>query len=564
MITKERQLKQQLTDKNVVLEAILENVDQGIVMYDEQYRLQAWNRQWADILDLDPEFLAGRPLLEDIIRDEVERGIDHNLPGDIEDKVGYWMERVRSATGPYLAEQTFPDGRYVELWTNPLPYGGLVRTLSDVTARKRIERTLRDSEERYAMAMEGANEGLWDWDVAADEIFISERFGTLMGLKTGGNRIMPSEWLGRMHADDSDHYRACLLAHLRGETGMFDAEFRVLGDDDAYRWVWAHGCARRDVAGRVYRMAGSLDDVTSRKQAEAELLEAKRLADEAHRQVTEKNLMLEGLSAKLSKYLAPQVYSSIFTGKQSVEVATRRKKLTVCFTDIANFTEITDSLAHEDLTTLLNDFLTEMSRIAHSYGATIDKFIGDSIMLFFGDPESCGVENDAIACVKMALAMQQRMCELQGRWQSIGVETPVQLRVGISTGYCAVGNFGSEDRIDYTIIGSEVNLASRLQTHADLGGILIACETYSLVQHSILAEEQSPITVKGIARPVRTYKVTGIYDELEAQGQIIHTELEGIKVFVDLNRNDNETAIHAIDDVLQKLKANQVSSNGSQ
>ena len=107
----------------------------------------------------------------------------------------------------------------------------------------------------------------------------------------------------------------------------------------------------------------------------------------------------------------------------------------MCFTDIANFTEITANLAHEDLTTLLNDFLTEMSKIAHAYGATIDKFIGDSIMLFFGDPETRGVQSDAVACVRMALAMQQRMRELQVEWQDIGIETPFQLRVGINTGF---------------------------------------------------------------------------------------------------------------------------------
>ena len=315
IIGKYRQLEERLTNENLVLEAILDNVDHGIVMYDKHYRLQAWNRRWAEILGFDPQLLTKQPTLEEIIRDEVERGIDHHLPGDVDAKVRYWIERVHSATGPYLAEQTLPDGRCIELWTNPLPAGGLVRTLNDVTARKQAERTLKNSEERYALAMEGANEGLWDWDVAADEIFISERFAILMGLQMQGNLIMPKEWLGRMHPDDCDLYRSCLLAHLRGESEKFDAEFRVLGDDGSYRWVWAHGRGRRNDAGRVYRMAGSLDDITSKKLAEAELLKAKQLADVAHRQVTEKNLMLESLSAKLSKYLAPQIYSSIFTGK---------------------------------------------------------------------------------------------------------------------------------------------------------------------------------------------------------------------------------------------------------
>src|SRR4029079_15087137 len=113
------------------------------------------------------------------------------------------------------------------------------------------------------------------------------------------------------------------------------------------------------------------------------------------------------------KYLSPQVYSSIFTGQQSVEISSRRKKLTIFFSDIADFTQTTDSLESEELTALLNRYLTEMSRIALEHGATVDKYIGDAILAFFGDPESRGVQEDAVACVRMAIAMQRRMRDLQ-------------------------------------------------------------------------------------------------------------------------------------------------------
>ena len=111
-----------------------------------------------------------------------------------------------------------------------------------------------------------------------------------------------------------------------------------------------------------------------------------------------------------------------------------------------------------------------------------------------------------MACVNMAIAMQRRMQELQFAWRDAGLEKPFQLRIGVNTGYCTVGNFGSEDRMDYTIIGNEVNLASRLQSHAELGSILISHETYSLVKDTILAEEQDPIQAKGFAKPVRNYR----------------------------------------------------------
>ena len=131
--------------------------------------------------------------------------------------------------------------------------------------------------------------------------------------------------------------------------------------------------------------------------------------------LAEKSTAMEALSGKLAKYLAPQVYNSIFAGRQEVKITSQRKKLTICFSDIAGFTETTDRMESEDLTHLLNHYLTEMSKIASEYGATIDKYVGDAIVMFFGDPESRGVKEDALACVKMAIAMQRRMTELAER-----------------------------------------------------------------------------------------------------------------------------------------------------
>jgi adenylate cyclase len=142
-----------------------------------------------------------------------------------------------------------------------------------------------------------------------------------------------------------------------------------------------------------------------------------------------------------------------------------------------------------------------MAKIALDHGATIDKYVGDAILAFFGDPETKGIREDALACVDMALAMQARMLELQAEWRDAALEKPFQLRIGINTGYCTVGNFGSEDRMDYTIVGSAVNLASRLQSHAELGGILVSHETYSLVKDAVLAEERRPFGPRALPNP---------------------------------------------------------------
>jgi ribosomal protein S15P/S13E len=154
----------------------------------------------------------------------------------------------------------------------------------------------------------------------------------------------------------------------------------------------------------------------------------------ANEDLSGKNELLEAISKKLSRYLSPQIYASIFEGRQEVRIEGRRRKLTIFFSDIVGFTQTTDRMEPEELTGLVNDYLTEMSRIALRHGATIDKFIGDAILAFFGDPASRGAREDALACVRMALEMQERMRALRLRWEDEGLPFPFRIRIGINTG----------------------------------------------------------------------------------------------------------------------------------
>ena len=162
------------------------------------------------------------------------------------------------------------------------------------------------------------------------------------------------------------------------------------------------------------------------------------------------NTFLAGISAKLARYLSPQIYRSIFSGERDVTIHTERKKLTIFFSDIKDFTATTERLQPEELSGLLNEYLTEMSAIALKWGGTIDKFIGDAMVVFFGDPETKGVAEDAKAAVRMAVEMQSRLVELNVAWRARGIEHPFRARMGINTGFVNVGNFGSIDRMDYT------------------------------------------------------------------------------------------------------------------
>ena len=245
---------------------------------------------------------------------------------------------------------------------------------------------------------------------------------------------------------------------------------------------------------------------------------------------------LQALSEKLGRYLAPQVYRSLFDGSRDAEIRTQRKKLTVFFSDIKDFTASTAKWQPEDITFLLNSYFSEMSKIAHEYGGTLDKFIGDAMVIFFGDPDSRGVKEDAQQCVKMALAMQRRMAELQILWREMGSDKTFQIRCGINTGYCDVGNFGSDLRMDYTIIGSEVNLAARLEQAADPGGILISGETYALVRDIVVADERAPLMAKGFAEPITAYAVREEATAPTTARKVFQWERLGMRVLIDLDR----------------------------
>lgn len=263
-------------------------------------------------------------------------------------------------------------------------------------------------------------------------------------------------------------------------------------------------------------------DITDLKQREKEL--------------TKKTKALEQLSNQLAKYLSPQVYASIFSGRQEVKLVSKRKRLTVFFSDIVDFTGTTERLESEDLTHLINHYLTEMSEIALSHGATIDKYVGDAIVIFFGDPDTLGVKEDATACVTMAIAMRKRMRELEKIWLESGLEKPLQCRMGINTGICTVGNFGSEDRMDYTIIGSGVNLAARLESACPPGEILISYETYAHVKDLIECQIEGEIEAKGFSHPVSTHRVIDLYENLGEGRAPIHAILPHMRLDIEVNQ----------------------------
>lgn len=263
------------------------------------------------------------------------------------------------------------------------------------------------------------------------------------------------------------------------------------------------------------------------------------------------------LSHKVSKYISPQIWESIFSGSKEVRLETQRKKLIVFFSDIVGFTALSEQMEAESLTDILNTYLTEMSKVALKHGGTIDKFIGDSVMVFFGDPKSNGTKRDALACLAMAIDMRRHMQVLRKKWIEQGIKTPLQIRMGINTGYCTVGNFGTESRMDYTIIGKEVNLASRLESSAEAGEILISADTYDLVKDKIMCRLKGKIQIKGFSQPVATYQVIDFRRDLGANPSFIEHDSEGFSLYLDTQKvksYDQDRIADALENAAKKIR----------
>ena len=301
---------------------------------------------------------------------------------------------------------------------------------------------------------------------------------------------------------------------------------------------------KREIA--KLRLEGNL-----RKSLSNQLSIQKKIADDAKAEAEAKSKEVEAISNKLAKYLSPQIHQQIFSGKQDAEVKSYRKKLTVFFSDIVGFTDISDELESEEMTNLLNFYLNEMSKIALKFGGTIDKYIGDGLMVFFGDPESKGPEKDAERCIEMALDMQRLMRELTEYWgKNYSLKKDLQIRIGINTGFCTVGNFGSLERLDYTAIGSTVNLAARLEALAGPGSILVSEDTHSLVQNLFVFREPKEVKIKGFLRQIKCFELN---QADYSKADILQMTGKGFEIKINRNLADQKV-IEDLQVELDKLK----------
>lgn len=208
----------------------------------------------------------------------------------------------------------------------------------------------------------------------------------------------------------------------------------------------------------------------------------------------------------ISRYVPRQVAEAVAEGGAAT-TAHERRKVTIFFSDVVGFTEITERLAPEELALVLNEYFTAMTRIAGRHDGTVDELVGDAVLILFGAPTATDDHDHARRAVRMATEMQVEIDELNRAWAATGIDVELAVRMGIDTGVVTVGNFGSADRVKYAALGRHVNLASRLQTHAEPGEVLISHATWLLVHEVVPCVPRGEVELKGIGRPTRIYEV---------------------------------------------------------
>jgi adenylate cyclase len=209
----------------------------------------------------------------------------------------------------------------------------------------------------------------------------------------------------------------------------------------------------------------------------------------------------------ISRYVASQLAEHVRAGSYASLERHERRRLTLFFSDIEDFAATADQMEPEDLSALLNEYLSEMTTSAESHGATIDKFVGDAIMIFFGAPAASSDRDQALRAVRMAIQMQDHLSGLREKWLAQGAEKPFHVRIGINTGQASVGAFGSRTRLEYTAIGRQVNLAARLQAQCERDRILVSHSTWVLIRDEIACTPKGEISLKGFHQPVKVYEV---------------------------------------------------------
>jgi class 3 adenylate cyclase/PAS domain-containing protein len=525
------------------LHLVLDNMPGAIAYTDASLRIVVCNDRFKEMYRVPPELLQPGSLYPDFLRYLAENG--YYGDGDVEPLVAKRVESLRNPSGRSFEDHA-PDGRWYRVLRRRVAGGGAVTVITDITAQKVAELDLADKQAQLHVALDNMPGALVHTDADLRIVVCNNRFKEMY--------IVPEELLqpGSLYPD--------FLRYLakNGYYGDGDVETLVAErveslrnpsgrsfEDHAPDGRWYRVLRRRVVGGGAVTV---ITDITEQKHAERDLLDATRRTEEANRLITEKNRTLEALYAelqdknrkveeqaaqiadwnarletrvteqvarigqmsKLTRFLSPKISDLIMSGDADDSLKARRTEITVVFVDLRGFTGFTETAEPEEVMSVLREYHAELGREIMAHDGTIEHFAGDGAMILFNAPVQ--VDDHELQAIRMALRMRASVAVLARGWKKHGYG--LGFGVGIAGGYATIGAIGYEGRLEYSAIGTVVNLAARLCGEAGDSQILISPRIFSKTEGQIDVESVGELTLKGFNRAVPAYNVLGVRDEL--------------------------------------------------
>ncbi len=361
-LTAHKRAEERVVQSEALYHSLVESLPQCIFRKDLELKLTFGNQRFCQQM--------GKPLGELVGKNDFDlfpKGLAEKYR---EDDRGV----IKSGKVFETVEEHKPPGKdetiYVQIVKTPIfdPRGyvvGVEGIFWDVTELTQARKALEESEQRYALAVAGANDGLWDWDLKTNTVYYGARWKSMLGYAEAEIGPSPDEWMKRIHPDDREGLKASIAAHVAGRSAHLEAEYRMLHKERAYRWMLSRGLAVRDAHGKATRLAGSQTDITERKRAEEEL--ARQAFYDPLTDLPNRALFLDRLS-------------------QAVKRAKRRKdtRFAVLFLDLDRFKDVNDSLGHAVGDELLKAIARRLEASVRP-GDTVARLGGDEFTLLLDD-----------------------------------------------------------------------------------------------------------------------------------------------------------------------------------